>query len=845
MTRAVLRWSTGTCLMLALLGLASLQRAQAQAKTFNVPAQPATTGIPEFARQAGIQILVSEPLVRGKRIAAVTGSHSVDEALIILLQGTGLTATSNDGATYTVASARAPTTSLNGPGAAVLSSSQTNSPRASVAEAPLSPAEGDKGGASLEEIVVTAEKRSERLIDVPQSISVISANDLARLGATQFSDFANTIPGLSFATAGAGFTQISMRGVTTGYDVSSTVGIYVDDVPYGSSTTFALGNLFGLDPGLFGIDRVEVLRGPQGTLYGASAMGGLLKYVTKLPDSSSFFGDAQAGVSSTGDGGGISSNLAAAVNLPLMADKAAVRVSGYEIHDGGFIDNLARNEKNVNRSDTRGGRVDFLLTPTDPLSIRITAFLQNTTRDGEATADYTGTGAAPYGTLGQYRPYPGGEPFDERFRLVSGTVAYDFGGATLTSISGYQTLNEANTWDVSGILVGLCPPFEGFPCSSMAALSNIDMHKMTQELRLTSKANQFIEWQIGGFYTHETSAQYEYFALNDLAGVPQPNNLYTYFVPSRYTEYAAFGDATWHITNKVDVTGGIRYARDDQQFSQTGGGFLGSSKPSTDSSEDVRNYLGTARYHLSDHATAYVRYATGYRPGGPNYVTLNPTTGLPNGPATYQPDSLKSYEAGFKAESADRRFAMDLAGYHINWNNIQIATNTGGFSSIGNASGGATVEGAELSLTARPVTALTTSAAFGYTHAYMKEADAVLGATQGERLPGSPRFTASLNADYELAVGTFAPTVGGTLRHVSDRTVDFSGTRPANIQPVVPQYTVFDLRGGITIRTANLQLYVHNVFDERGQLSVILPQFGDRVAILQPRTVGVNVSTKF
>ena len=105
-----------------------------------------------------------------------------------------------------------------------------------------------------------------------------------------------------------------------------------------------------------------------------------------------------------------------------------------------------------------------MLTPSDPLSIRITAFLQNTTRDGESTADYTGTGAAPYGALGQNRPFPGGEPFDERFRLVSATVAYDFGGATLTSITGYQTLNEANTLDVTGILAGLCPPFE-FPAA--------------------------------------------------------------------------------------------------------------------------------------------------------------------------------------------------------------------------------------------------------------------------------------------------------------------------------------------------------------------------------------------
>src|SRR5205807_1213614 len=197
--------------------------------------------------------------------------------------------------------------------------------------------------------------REERLIDTPQSVSVLSSNDIAKLGATKFSDFANTVPGLSFQTSGAGFTDITLRGVTAGFDISPTVGLYVDEVPYGSSTTFGFGAQVALDVGLFDLDRVEILRGPQGTLYGASTMGGL---------------------------------------------------------------------------------IDLLFIPTDALTVRLTGFLQDISRDGEPTADYTFAGAKPYGRLDQNRRLT--ENFTERFELVSGTGTYDFGPVTLTSISSYQ-----------------------------------------------------------------------------------------------------------------------------------------------------------------------------------------------------------------------------------------------------------------------------------------------------------------------------------------------------------------------------------------------------------------------
>jgi iron complex outermembrane receptor protein len=699
----------------------------------------------------------------------------------------------------------------------------------------------ERSATKLED-VVTVQKREERLINTPQSVSVLSSAELGKLGATQFRDFANTVPGLTFGTSGAGFNQISLRGVTAGLDISPTVGVYLDDVPYGSSTAFAGAAQLPLDVGLFDLDRIEVLRGPQGTLYGASTMGGLVKYVSKQPDATSFGVDAQAATSGTRDGG-VSYSGAMAVNAPIVTDKLVMRASGFESRDGGYIANVALGQNDVNRSDVYGGRLDLLFTPAKALTVRIGSFLQNISRDGEGTADYASSGVPLNSTLDQYRKTA--EPFAQHFRMVSGTITYDLGPAMLSSISGYQTARQDLSFDLSWLYVPLLAQLGLGSYSAVGAPGEITTNKFTQEVRLASRGTRALEWLVGGFYTHESSQSTQADSILDLAGQPVPNFLYTFSQPSSYEEYAAFGDLTWHLTGKFDVTGGIRYSHNDQLVEQIGSGLFGASRPPTSSGDHVFTYLANARYHFSDHATGYLRYATGYRPGGPNFVVIDATTGLPEGPATFEADRLKSYEAGVKAETTDRRLGLDLAGYYIDWSNIQISVYRGGFGFNGNAPGGATVRGGELTLTARPTAAFAAMGAFGYQDAHLSEADADLGGAKGERLPNVPRFTAAVNADYELPVRTLEPTLGATLRYVSDRTASF-GSAPFNPQYRLPDYTVLDVRTGFVLDRVNVQVYVRNLFDERGQLSAIYTNIGpSRVAILQPRTFGLMASTRF
>ncbi len=800
----------------------------------NIEPQPLGSALMAFGEQSGVQVLmkIEDGAVERARAPRLVGEFTAQGALDRLLRDSGLRYEFVNDRTVRVSiaeeSVAAPRMQewrvAQSPPAAQGAQQATNDPSS----------QGREGSAEISEIIVTAQKRAERLIDVPQSVTVLLADDLTRTGALQFRDFANSVPGLTFSTAGAGFTQISLRGVTAGLDVGPTVRVYVDEVPYGASgaSAFTRGERLALDVGLFDMDRIEVLKGPQGTLYGASSMGGVVKYVTRRPDSSSFGINAQTGMSSTQDGG-IGYNGAATLNAPIAAGKAAVRVSGFYAHDGGFIDNVARAREDIDRSDVYGGRFDLLLTPSDALDVRITGFAQDVSRDGMGTVDFSRTGVPLFGERIQSRVFD--EPFDQRFRLVSATLTYKLSGASLTSVSSYQTVRSEIFYDLSALATAYGP------FSAMGFPERLTTDKFTQEVRLAGERRGPFEWLFGGFYTREHSKRTRLLQPRDLAGQPVPTTTFTSLsiTPTRYEEYSAFGDLTWYLTSSFDVTGGVRYARNRQTAEQNGFGSFITPFPESPSKESVATYLANMRYRFNDRATAYVRYATGYRPGGPNFILLDPTTGLPASPPTFEADRLKSTEIGLKSETADRRFGIDLAAYNIDWANMQAFDLRSQFGGLTNVHG-ATLRGAELALTVRPVSALTMTGAFTYQDAKLSAAAPSLQAADGERLPNVPRETAALNADYVFGEQGLRPTIGATVRYMGERRSNF-GPRGFSL----PEYTTVDLRAGLTIGSVNAQLFVRNLLDESGFLSTYYFSGLAQTAILQPRTVGILATTHF
>ncbi|HEV8333472.1 MAG TPA: TonB-dependent receptor [Steroidobacteraceae bacterium] len=694
----------------------------------------------------------------------------------------------------------------------------------------------------LEEVVVTAQKFEEKLGETPLSVTAISARNLEALGATQFRDFAGTVPSLTFTTSGVGSTQVNLRGITTGNNISPTVGIYVDEVPYGSSTPFASGAQLALDVGLFDVSRIEILRGPQGTLYGASTMGGLLKYVSVTPDPAAFGATMRVGLSSTA-GGGVGYDGAAALNAPFADDKAAIRLSGFYTHDNGFIDNLAAGRDDVNEANVYGGRADLLVKPTDKLSLRFVAFAQDIERDGTASSDFgLGSGAPIDGDLDQRRLRA--EPFDQQFRLGSATISYDFENATLTAISSYQTVRSHAITDVSAFFVPALAG-SGIVLGSIDVEKQNDTDKFTQEVRLNGSGGLF-DWSIGGFYTDEDSDQFQTLNSSLPNGAVFPVNLLTVELPSTYQEYAGFGTLTWHVTQKLDVTGGLRSARNSQHFEQIGSGPLVFSVPERSETDSIVTYQGTIRYRASERFMPYLRYATGYRPGGPNAV-INDLSGQPLADPVFDADKLRSYEGGIKASTEDRRFSVDAAVFYIDWDNLQINAVRNGLGVVDNAAA-AQSKGAELTLTLAPTPQLTLVGAFGYTDAELSEDAPDLGGANGDRLPDSPKLTGSLSGDYAFDLGSRDAFVGTTVRHVTDRVVSYDASASVP-QYELPEYTTVDLRAGLQLGTTRLQLYVKNAFDERGQLSATtaFSALGGPVwvSLVQPRTIGLNVISQF
>jgi outer membrane receptor protein involved in Fe transport len=440
------RWSPSTYIVYV-LAFASISAAQAQTKEFNVPAQLAITGIPEFARQAEIQILVSEPLVRGKRIAAVVGSYTVPDALTILLKGTGLVATTKDGATYTL-------DIRQNPGSADVNGSSSENGGTGAADAENSDTE-------LAEVVVTANKRPESILNVAGSVSVISAALLDQIASVKLSDYAAFVPGLQvMPSQNPGLQMIVLRGIPplTG---AATAATYIDDVPVGSASSYENGGDVAIDIDPAELQRVEVLQGPQGTLYGGSALGGVVKYVTRQPDLTQAWGRVSA-ESFAVDGGGIGDEFRAAGSVPLIEDELAISISGHYRKNPGYIDgvgNFAGND--VNEGDTEGGRVSLLYAPAPDWTVNVGALLNRISSNADNTVLINPITRQPiYGEYTTMHVTP--TDAYTNLNLYTATVNHAFqAGPTLTSATSYSDQSTLSSADASfgfiHTLLGLQP----------------------------------------------------------------------------------------------------------------------------------------------------------------------------------------------------------------------------------------------------------------------------------------------------------------------------------------------------------------------------------------------------
>jgi len=709
----------------------------------------------------------------------------------------------------------------------------------------------DKGATWLPTVIVTANKRTEKLQDVPMAVSAISADDIRREGANSFADYATQVPGLNVISTAEGQTQLVLRGITSGSgQANSAVSTYINDAPYGSSTVYSGGGLLTPDLDPADLERIEVLRGPQGTLYGSNSLGGLVKFVTVPPDATRAYGYVSSGYSSVA-GGDNGFSERAMFNAPLVENKLALRVNAYNRTDPGYIGNIATGRSDINEAKVKGGRAEMLWTPTDKLSVNLSALAQNLSSDGLAN---TGVEVDPttllprYGYQKQSRA-AGTGLFTIQYRLYDASVNADFGWAKLVSSTSYGTQKVNSDQDVTAAYGPILNPAFGLTDGGYSITDPITLGKFTQELRLQSPEEQALEWRVGLFYTREsTTNQQNVEAFDASTGAPLAlPPLGTINVgPGIFREWAGYTDLTWHATSQLSVLVGGRYSNDQTTFTQTGSGLLtGTSDFTTRSTDSPTTFLLNPSFKFNDKLMAYIRVASGFRPGGPN-VGVPPGLGAP---VSFGPDKLTSYELGFKSILLDRRMTLDADVFYINWSQIQLTSTAGGFSFLGNG-GKAKSQGLEASWKYTPVSGLVVSANASYTDAELAaDTPTDLFGYNGDRLPWVPKWDATVALDYDFPLGGgWSGSAGASYNYVGERETDFLPVPGPRL--TVPGYHGIDLHAGSYYGPWTLQAYVKNLTNQRGITSLssetIDPQGSPFAAsYVPPRTVGVNIRYDF
>ena len=839
------------CLSMCSVGWALDLDSQQQ---FDIPAQKLSTALVEFSRQAKTPIVSSTPDVERFNSPGVTGWMSLRQALRNLLQGTGLEIRTTDNGAIAVGIFGAKLLRESESGAKI--NPPPSSANAAASTSTSSVSNQDSSSASetsgLSEIIVTAEKRSERIQEVPVPVTSLDANQLVENNQVRFEDYYSSVPGLSFAPNEQN-NFLAIRGISTGGYTNPTVGIVIDDVPFGGSTARGGGQVMpDIDPG--DLARIEVLRGPQGTLYGASSMGGLLKFVTIDPSTDAVSGRVQAGVSDVHNAGQPGYNVRASLNVPLN-DTLAMTVSGFTRVDPGYIDNPVYHLDGVNETKVMGGRVALLWLPSDVVTVKLGALYQDSRLEGSPQISLLpGLGDLQQSFL------PGGGWQDTDIQSYSAKVTVKLGGVDLASITGYNIdnyyINDDYTFGV-GSLVPLVLP--GVAVAGTPIEQSNSTHKFTQEIRLSSSIGKQFDWLVGGFYTRET---YEGLGGNVYGVTPEFQqlpaaedllNLGTY--TETYTEYAGFADLTYHFTDRFDVQVGGR----ESQIKQVNGGagvtsglfvplFYGATSPlyvapNPVAKNDAFTYLLTPRFRLSSDLMLYARLASGYRAGGSNGSDPVPPT-----PAQYGSDKTQNYEIGVKGDFLDRKLSVDASVYYIDWTGIQLTlvNPTNEINYIVNGTS-AKSEGVELAVESRPLTGLMIAAWAAYDDAALTQnlpAGSSAYGVAGNRLPLSPRISAhlSLKQDFPLW-NKVTGFVGGSIDYIGNREGLFVSTPE---RAYYAPYARADVLSGVRFDSWTANLYANNVTDRRGVLGGgigMFPPFSYN--IIQPRTIGLDVIKKF
>lgn len=742
--------------------------------------------------------------------------------------------------------------------------------------------------AQLEEILVTATERgAESLQTVPIAVQAFSATDISDRLAVEFADLAGQVPALTFQDLGPGDKEYVIRGVnSTGI---ATVGVYYDEVEI-TGRNQQDGDGQQADIELHDLQRVEVLKGPQGTLYGASSMSGTIRFVPNAPNLEEVEGRIEGDVSTT-EKGGENWRLNGTLNFPIVQGKLALRAVGWVTDESGFIDQPRLNRKDINTNNVEGGRIALRWLPTESLDITVAALVQN--RKVGGSSRYT----PRFQTLARNNLslFPdiidafGGEldvegdlvnqdftrnNWDEEIRIFSAKAEWTHDKGSLLAAASYFKRDIEFNFDSSWILFDFAAQL--FPEIAAAAVTHQPQSRdiFSTEVRYASNLDGPFNFVVGGILTREDKDfEVQVLTTNSL-GLPNgpfrtdedylldPNDpgfgpaVIGRFKDDKVDQEALFGEAIFDVTDRLTLTGGVRWYRWKShtiaQETKPFGGFGASLEP-IDVKEDAEEvtFKGNVSFQATDDVMVYATVSQGFRAGGINNPPVTDPSQQPE--LGFEPDKLTNYELGWKTSFLDDRIAFNGAVYYIDWKDIQIedVDATGAFPLIVNA-GDASVKGGEVELRATPVIGLNLFFGASYTEAELEEdtRSAILGdpfaGEKGDRLPNVPKW--QLSGAVQYAFPAIADGIEAVLRadwsYRGATRIRFKANDPTNVP--LDSYHLVNLRAGLRGEAWQLSVYAKNVFDKRAQIDAVnTSQDPLAFVTVRPATYGVNLSYNF
>lgn len=689
------------------------------------------------------------------------------------------------------------------------------------------------------EIIVTAQRRAQSIQDVPLSITALSAETIERSGFSELDDYAQRVPNLAFSASNSSSTDGALSIAVRGVFGSNTTGFYIDDSPL----------LGALNPRVVDLERIEVLRGPQGTLYGARSMGGTVRLITVAPDLETFSGRAHVLGSSTEDGG-FNYGVDGALNVPIIEGVAGLRAVAYHQDNAGFIDRAPRSDaptpfpvrENVDSETADGLQVSGLISLMNgDLTIAPRIMHERIERDGRTQADFTA------GNRVNLRQFDIAEPSESEWTLSTLTVNYDAGFGNFLSASSWFDRSFSDTEDFSEWTTAVL----GFQGASVTHATT-DQFIFSQEFRFVSDWEGPVSLTAGLFYQRSKSDWV--FPVGGTVVDGFSNDAFNLNNPTTVTERAVFAEATWNVTDDLRFIIGARSFENDVDFSiRQGGDFIGPDQVTVGSQSEngVTPKFGV-QYDIDDDRMIYATVSEGFRVGGVNFYADSlcgpeiASLGLGD-ISTYDSDSLTSYEVGLKSRWFNHRVTLNTAAFQVDWSDLQQRQGLAcGFTVNVNA-GEAQLRGLEFELDWLVAEDTRLSLGAGYVHSEITDNGGLSTVVEGAPIQNVPEWTWSVALDRDF---TFAGIAAYLHADYGFTDSSLSGNNSPTTPLLRPSYAIANLRLGAAFGVGQFALFVDNIFDEAANYADI-PPLGvqtpgrPRIVVNQPRTVGLEWRRNF